>query len=235
MSQSRGPATTSPSDQPLAHLIDHLSHLLPAQGPISIFIHHNTLHAFEEMAFEDAVEHAAVRFNCQPFLSEARYRAKVSAGRILANDIEFLMAEELGPRGTAPIVTAGTRLDLWRRIILHGIPAASGRTLAWLLEETDVLARFRTDLPSDARPALTRSDDGEYDPASESSAVRRLWDACRAAVARVGDRQPTSMPPLVRHRDDHGRTSGRDARPRAERRRPARVPCGKQRALQTCG
>ena len=30
----------------LTELIDELSHLLPAQGPISIFIHHNTLHAY---------------------------------------------------------------------------------------------------------------------------------------------------------------------------------------------
>src|SRR5262249_22259009 len=32
---------------PLAHVIDEVAELLPAQGPISIFIHHNTLHAFE--------------------------------------------------------------------------------------------------------------------------------------------------------------------------------------------
>jgi uncharacterized protein YbcC (UPF0753/DUF2309 family) len=182
-------------------VIDHLAQLLPAQGPISIFIHHNTLHAFEEMAFEDAVEHAAERFNCQPFLSEARYRAKISAGRLLAKDVELLLAEDLGARGSDQIATVGTRLDLWRRVILHGIPAASGRTLSWLLEETDVLARFRTDLPRDARAALTRSDDVDRDRAAESRAVRRLWEACYRAVTRAGDRPAPVTPSLVRHRD----------------------------------
>jgi uncharacterized protein YbcC (UPF0753/DUF2309 family) len=201
MAHRRDPSDSSPSDHPLAHLIDRLAHLLPAQGPISIFIHHNTLHAFEEMAFEDAVEHAAVRFDCQPFLSEARYRAKVSAGRILAKDVEFLLAEDLASRGLEPIASIGTRLDLWRRIILHGIPAATGRTLAWLLEETDVLARFRTDLPRDAGPALTSANDGERDLAAESRAVRRLWEACQSATMRTADRPARPAPPPVRHRD----------------------------------
>ena len=33
----------------LEQAINHAAHLLPAQGPITVFIHHNTLHAFEEL------------------------------------------------------------------------------------------------------------------------------------------------------------------------------------------
>jgi hypothetical protein len=111
----------------LAHIVDQLAHLLPAQGPISIFIHHNTLHAFEDLPFESAVERAAGRFGCQPFLSEERYRAKVAAGRIRARDVESLLAEELGPGSAEDVAGVGTRFDLWRRIVLHGIPIATGR------------------------------------------------------------------------------------------------------------
>ncbi len=32
----------------IEHAIDHASHLLPSQGPIAVFVHHNTLHALEE-------------------------------------------------------------------------------------------------------------------------------------------------------------------------------------------
>jgi hypothetical protein len=189
-----------PLQHSLAHVIDHLAHLLPAQGPISIFIHHNTLHAFEELPFEEAVERGAERFNCQPFLSEARYRAKVAAGRILAKDVEFLLAEDLGERGAEPIGDVSTRLDLWRRIVLHGIPAASGRTLSWLLEETSVLSRFRTDLPREANLAWSALNEGN-DRHAERRAVRHLWEACLGAVARAGVAPAAEASAPVRHRD----------------------------------
>src|SRR5262245_34817486 len=58
----------------LKHAIDHAAHLLPAQGPITVFIHHNTLHAFEDMPFEEAVERGAAIFGCRPYLTEERFR-----------------------------------------------------------------------------------------------------------------------------------------------------------------
>ena len=191
----------SSPEHPLAGAIDRAAHLLPAQGPISIFIHHNTLHAFEELLFEDAVEHAAARFGCQPFLPEVRYRAKVASGRILAKDVESLLVDELGDRAAEQIAAAGTRLDLWRRVVLHGIPAATGRTLAWLLEETDALSRFRADLPRDARLTLTTLSDLDEDTAVQRNAVRHLWNACVAAVGRAGSTNPSVPRQIVRHRD----------------------------------
>src|SRR5262249_53576247 len=67
---------------PLSEAIEHGAHLLPAQGPISIFIHHNTLHAFEDLPFEAAVERAGAVLGTEPFLAESRYRDKLAAGRI---------------------------------------------------------------------------------------------------------------------------------------------------------
>ena len=72
------------ADHPLAVAIDRLAHLLPAQGPIRTFIHHNTLHAFEHLPFEQAVEGAAGHLDRQPYLAEARYREKLASGRIRA-------------------------------------------------------------------------------------------------------------------------------------------------------
>jgi uncharacterized protein YbcC (UPF0753/DUF2309 family) len=191
----------SPPDHPLTPVIDRLAHLLPAQGPISIFIHHNTLHAFEALPFEDAVERAGAHLGCEPFLPESRYRDKLASGRILAGDVDALLREQLGPRGAGDIAGAASRLDLWRAVVLHGIPAAAGRELAWILEETPALSRFRTDLPAQARAAsaVLRETDG---PAREEQrAVRRLWQACLEAAGLAAPPPAAAPAAPVRHRD----------------------------------
>ena len=50
----------------LAEVIEHAGHLLPAQGPITVFIHHNTLHAFEDLPFNEAVMKAAQPWGASP-------------------------------------------------------------------------------------------------------------------------------------------------------------------------
>jgi hypothetical protein len=175
------------SDQPLSRVIDHVAHLLPAQGPISIFIHHNTLHAFEHLPFEEAVEAAAATLGNEPFLAESRYRDKLASGRILPRDVDALLGERLGPRGQVEIAAGVRRFDLWRALVLHGIPAARGRELQWILDETTALSRFRTDVPAHARAASADLRDPADREGEESRAVRRLWQACLEGVERAGE------------------------------------------------
>ncbi|NBV47031.1 MAG: DUF2309 family protein, partial [Planctomycetia bacterium] len=78
----------------LGTIIEHAAHLLPAQGPIDVFIHHNTLHAFEDLPFEEAVVKAARVFGSEPFLSEDRYRRELDRGRIRSVDIDAVLADE---------------------------------------------------------------------------------------------------------------------------------------------
>ncbi|HXW08192.1 MAG TPA: DUF2309 domain-containing protein [Vicinamibacterales bacterium] len=195
------PPDASSPDHPLMRILDRVAHLLPAQGPISIFIHHNTLHAFEHLPFEEAVEEAAIRLGREPYLDESRYRDKLASGRIRPRDVEALLAEDLGAGAAEPVAGVGPRLDLWRAVVLHGIPAAAGRELSWILEETDALARFRTDIPAGARAAAAAMREPADRADDERQAVRRLWDACLEAVRRT-DALPTPAPPVpVRHRD----------------------------------
>ena len=201
MLQDSGAREASSRHPALTRVIDQLAHLLPAQGPISIFIHHNTLHAFEHLPFEDAVERAAEYFECQPYLPEARYRNKLASGRILAGDVESLLAEQLGSRGADQVAGVCSRLDLWRAVVLHGIPATTGRELSWVLEETTALSRFRTDLPADARLSPAALGDLDENRGEERQAVRHLWDTCLGAVARAGNARGNASRTLVRHRD----------------------------------
>src|SRR5438132_3710168 len=103
MVHGSGADTSSSFDHSLARVIDSLAELLPAQGPISIFIHHNTLHAYEHLPFEDAVVRAGEELGCEPFLHESRYRGKLESGRILAGDVEDIVRQHLDAEGWTPV------------------------------------------------------------------------------------------------------------------------------------
>jgi uncharacterized protein len=61
--------------------IEDAAHLLPRQGPIGVFVHHNTLHAFQHLRFEQAVIQASQLFGTEPYMSEAAYRTELAPTR----------------------------------------------------------------------------------------------------------------------------------------------------------
>src|SRR5688572_24323745 len=76
--------------------IDRASHFLPAQGPIKVFIHHNTLHVFEDLPFHEGVQKGARIFGCQPYLSEDHYHEMLGRGRIRVEDLSAVLLDDLG-------------------------------------------------------------------------------------------------------------------------------------------
>ncbi len=96
----------------LAHDIDHAAHYLPTQGPIAVFVHHNTLHSFESMPFEEAVRKGAEAYGCQPYYSEERYHQLFSAGRITIDDIRTELSADLQDGGSVSLAPKSTRFDL---------------------------------------------------------------------------------------------------------------------------
>lgn len=181
-------------------LVEQVAHLLPAQGPISIFIHHNTLHAFEDRPFEDAVVEAGRLFGCRPFLPEENYREELARGRITESELRDVVTEELGPRGAETLGAGVTRQELAWVAARHGIPEVGGPALRWLLEELDALERFRTDVPPEARDAFA-SVRGAGDVDGERAWLKELWGACLATVERAGPPRSRAAPRLCRHRD----------------------------------
>src|SRR5919198_1127747 len=75
----------------LREAIDHAAHLLPSQGRITVFIHHNALHAFEDLPFTEGVQKGARVFGCQPYLGEDRYREELARGRIRSADLHDVL------------------------------------------------------------------------------------------------------------------------------------------------
>jgi len=135
-------------------VIEHASHVLPAQGPITVFIHHNTLHAFEDLPFHDAVKKAAHVFGCQPYLSEDRYRAELQRGRIRFSELQEVVEQDLEERAGEKVPHFGTRMEL--RMALLQFPLRSGppSELVWYVAEANALRRVREEASSAVRSRL---------------------------------------------------------------------------------
>ena len=134
--------------------IDRAAHLLPMQGPIGVFVHHNTLHAFQGLPFEQAVIEAAHLFGAEPYMSEAAYRAELAHGRIDREDIDAVLRNE-----PDAVVFAGlSRRSLRKSMMTPGVREFDAATILWRAEQGDLARDFR-------QPAL-----------------RALFDACYARV-----------------------------------------------------
>jgi uncharacterized protein YbcC (UPF0753/DUF2309 family) len=135
-------------------VIDRAAHLLPAQGPITVFIHHNTLHALEDLPFTEAVKRGATVFGCQPYLTRSRYREELRRGRIRFADLEELLRESLGAWADEKVLRFGTRLELRLAMLEYPVPFGPTEELVWFVAERDALRRIRDDVSAAVRGRL---------------------------------------------------------------------------------
>ncbi len=134
----------------LRRAVAHAAHLLPRQGPIGVFVHHNTLHAFEHLPFERAVIEAWQLFGAEPYMSEAAYRAELARGRIHLEDIETVLDSE----PDTLVFPRLSRRSLRRAMITPGVREFDAATILWRAEQGDLARDFR------------------------QAALRALFDAC---------------------------------------------------------
>jgi uncharacterized protein YbcC (UPF0753/DUF2309 family) len=138
----------------LAEAIEHSAHLLPQQGPITVFIHHNTLHALEDLPFHEALRKGAQVFGCQPYLHEDRYRGELRRGRIRFAELQEVLEEDLGDRARVPVPGFGTRLELRMAMLQYPLRFGPTEELVWYVAEQDALRRVRSEASSAIRSRL---------------------------------------------------------------------------------
>jgi len=132
----------------------HAAHLLPAQGPIGVFIHHNTLHAFEHLPFDEAVREGSRVFGCEPYLSEDRYREELARGRILFSELSTVLQRDLGAGAEECVQTLSSRLEIRLAMLQHPLRSGEGEELDWFMAETDALLQSRRDVSEVQRRKL---------------------------------------------------------------------------------
>lgn len=77
-------------------VLHELKHYLPAQAPLKDFIHHNTLHAFQHLKFEEGTQKAATIFGYKVTLSLDEFRDLYKKGRIHPQVLDKVIAERKG-------------------------------------------------------------------------------------------------------------------------------------------
>jgi hypothetical protein len=183
----------------LDEIVDHAAHLLPQQSPLHMFVHHNTLHAFEHLHFEEAVLDAAERFGTEPYQSEQAFARCLESARIRTVDIDAV-AFSSAEAPSAPVIPGGPTRHELHALRLHELfEIPKGPALHWMLEETGTLFRFHERVPEAARAAILHSaermsvDQSPVTPeAREEQALERLWREL-LAVAPSCARPPIGM------------------------------------------
>ncbi len=90
-------------------VLAELKHYLPAQAPLKDFIHHNTLHGFQHLKFNQAISSASAILGYRVSLSLAEYRALYQAGKIRAEVLDCILTDRKGHH----------QVGVWKEKLLH--------------------------------------------------------------------------------------------------------------------
>jgi uncharacterized protein YbcC (UPF0753/DUF2309 family) len=91
------------------HTLHELKHYLPSQTPLKDFIHHNTLHGFQQMKFYDAIFKASKIFGYQVTLQLTEYRELYRNGRIKNDVLEKVIADKKGT----------VNVSMWKDLLIN--------------------------------------------------------------------------------------------------------------------
>lgn len=153
MSRLPDPDVVQPEDD-IAAALHWAAEFLPAQGPLTGFIHHNTLHAFQHLPFEQAVVEGGLLYGCEPYMSEEWYRSELARGRITAADLEWALQQHSEESDRKTVVPGVTRRQLRLALLRYHIYQLPPERLRWHLTETGALWRFRPQLEAPLRAKL---------------------------------------------------------------------------------
>ncbi|MCP5159872.1 MAG: DUF2309 domain-containing protein [Gammaproteobacteria bacterium] len=163
--------------QLVEHAIAHLDHVLPGQAPILNFVHHNTLHGYQHLPFEQALAEAEQCTGIRAYLPEEAFRKLYRSGRIDDADLGAVFAQRSTLQTEAVLARAGDRAisrgEVLRISLVYGVEALTSSQLVWQMEELDATRCFQEDIPASVRQRLleaSRQDAG--------AALEDLWRAC---------------------------------------------------------
>ncbi len=82
----------------LPEMLEHLTHFLPSQAPLKDFIHHNTLHGFQDWPFHEAMKRAQQVFGYKTYLKIEEYQSLYKSGKISPGILRKVLQKAYGPK-----------------------------------------------------------------------------------------------------------------------------------------
>lgn len=156
----------------IATALNHLDHVLPGQAPILDFVHHNTLHGFQHLPFDEALAEFEALTGICCYLPEAQNREFYRQGRIDEHDLAAAFAQypDLQAEQTVCVLKdkSITRQDIYRIALLFDLQPVSVSQLNWQIEELAALDAVQADVPEPIRQRLL---------STGGDAVRQLWES----------------------------------------------------------
>ncbi len=176
----------------LDDLVSDAAELLPQQAPLHAFVHHNTLHHFEHLPFEEAAIAASKILGTEGFQSEAAFRSHIESGRILDRDLVETVRDGEHAREET-IFEGGPTVREFRLFRLqHLFEIPTGASLRWQLEEGGAASKLRSDLSTERRNQILAL-------GSEDEELAQIWGALER-VAEVEVKVGTCVGPRWRDR-----------------------------------
>lgn len=156
-------------------ILDHLDHVLPGQAPILDFVHHNTLHGYQHLPFEEALAESEKMTGIKGYLPEEQSRSFYWQGRINDQDISAVLAHDPKLRAEEIVYQSDDltiqRKDIYRIALLYDLQALTVSQLNWQIEEMGALNVLQADVAEPARRRLMNSG------VDQGSVVRQLWES----------------------------------------------------------
>ncbi len=155
--------------------LNHLDHILPGQAPILDFVHHNTLHGFKHLPFEEALAAFKALTGIGAYLPELQSRLFYQQGRINDNDLTTALAKCPDLQTEQIVCTLKnrviTRKDIYTISLLFDLTGITVSQLNWQIEELEALTTVQIDVPQPIRSQLFTEN------APQRTVIKQLWES----------------------------------------------------------
>jgi len=154
--------------------LDRLDHVLPGQAPILDFVHHNTLHGFQHLPFEEALAEYEALTGIFAYLPEAQSRLYYQQGRITKSDLSSSLAKCPNLNPDQSVCTLEGRIikrnDIYLIALLYQLEGLSISQLNWHTNELGALDAAQPDVPESVRSLLFANN------TDQALTIKKVWE-----------------------------------------------------------